>query len=387
MEDVSNIVGRLYEGHPYPPPMHDLAEAAAGGHYQVGDPAMWGPMLWPDGRPKQALKILSAGCGTQQAAWLAFTNRDCEVFGVDLSEASLAHERYLQDKHELSNLHLFKGDLRQVAEIGRDFDLIVCTGVLHHMSDPDEGMRALAEVLAPRGIFAGMVYAAPHRAGVYMMQDVFRRLGVQADQEGIAFARRALASLPPWHYVHHYGGAATELRHDAALVDTFLHPQDRAYTVPQVLDLVEQNGLVFQGWFENSIYYPQSAQWLPPDLFARIVALPEREQWATMEMLRIANFAHFFFARKDEARPIVFGDDWRNLVPTQRPGVTRLNSTDYQRVGFNFSLRLEEAELYERADGARTLGEIQDAAAHSDVRGLFERLWKLGHVLMGWNGA
>lgn len=384
MEDVSTSVARLYEGHPYPPPTLDLGQAIAEGGYQAGDPSMFAPMLWPEGKPDEQLTILSAGCGTQQAAWLAYTNRDCEVYGVDLSEPSLAHERYLQEKHNLKNLHLFKGDLREVNAIRDTFDVIMCTGVLHHMEHPDEGMRALADVMAPHGVFVGMVYAAPHRAGVYMMQDVFRRLGVRADEEGIAFARRTLAGLPQWHFVHHYGGAASELREDAALVDTFLHPQDRAYTAPQVISLVEEGGLGFQGWLENSIYYPQGAPWLAEEAAARIAALPEREQWAVMENLKIANFAHYFFARKGETQAISFSDpDWRTLVPHPRPWVKRLTSTDYQRVGFKFSLRLDEADLLERIDGVRNLQDLQgDAAPGLLARVLFERLWKQGHVMI-----
>ena len=248
--------------------------------------------------------------------------------------------------------------------------------------DPDEGMRALAATLAPSGAFAGMVYAAPSRTGVYMMQDVFRRLGVQADKNGIAFARRALASMPRWHFVQHYGLTGAEHRDDAAFVDTFLHPQDRAYTVPQVLELIEQNGLSFQGWFENNAYYPQGSAWLSDELCAQISALPEREQWATMEMIGLAKLNHFFIARKGAAYPVVFDQRWRGFVPHLRRGLKRLSANEYQRLCVNFSLSLEETELLDRADGARTLGEIQEAAPRSKVRGLFERLWKQGHVMI-----
>jgi len=225
MEDVSTSVARLYEGHPYPPPTIDLTEAIAQGGFQVGDPSLWAPMLWPEGRPRDSLKILVAGCGSTQAAWFAHTNRESDVFGVDLSEASLAHERYLQDRHQLTNLRLFRGDLREIAEIGLDFDLVICTGVLHHMADPDEGMRALAGVLAPGAALACMLYAPTKRIGVYMLQDAFRRMGIRPDAEGIAFVRNTLASLPAWHFANFYISAATELQHDAALVDTFLHPK------------------------------------------------------------------------------------------------------------------------------------------------------------------
>jgi SAM-dependent methyltransferase len=385
MEEVSTLVARLYEGHPYPPPTHDLATAIAQGGFQVGDPSLWSPMLWPEGRPRDRLKILVAGCGSTQAAWFAHTNRGSDVIGVDLSEASLAHERHLQERHGLDNLRLFKGDLRDAANLGRDFDLVACTGVLHHMENPDEGMRALADVMAPHAALACMVYAQTRRTGIYMLQDAFRRLGVKPDAEGVAFVRRAIAALPEWHFAQFYIKAAPELQHDAALVDTFLHPQDRAYTVPQVLALLEDNGLCFQGWVENAVYLPEAYSWLTPELRERLAALPEREQWAAMEMISPGNYTHYFFARKSAPPPISFTDDgWPHLVAHIHPGVRSVGPNQFRRGNAQVTLAPDEAKLFNLADGARSIGDLVACAGEpqADARALFERLWKQGHVMM-----
>jgi hypothetical protein len=49
---------------------------------------------------------------------------------------------------------------------------------VHHLPDPDAGLRALHDVLKPNGALNVMVYAPYGRAGVYMLQDYCRRLGV-----------------------------------------------------------------------------------------------------------------------------------------------------------------------------------------------------------------
>jgi SAM-dependent methyltransferase len=347
----------------------------ADGEFQVGDPSLWGPMLWPEGRPREELDILVAGCGTMQAAWFAFTNRQCNVVGVDLSEESLAHTRYLQEKHDLKNLHLYRGDLREVHELGAVFDLVVCTGVLHHLNDPDAGMRALASVMTPHAALACMVYGATRRVGVYMMQEAFRRIGVQPDADGVAFARRALSAMPDWHYVHWYLRLAPELEHDEALADTFLHPQDRAYTVPQLLALTEENGLHFQGWFENSVYYPEGSPWLMPELAARVASLSPRDQWIAMEMLSPASSTHYFFARKSPPPSLSFNSP-DALIPQRHPGVRRNNANQHVRMGRPLVLTAEEVRLFEGIDGRRSIAELGDRG------GLFERLWKQGHVMM-----
>src|SRR5205085_9752158 len=158
MKDVSTLVARQYEAFASPEPFADLTEEIGRGYFQFGDPALYEPVLWPRGRPQQRLKILIAGCGTIQAAYTAYMNREDEVIGIDLSEASLAHERFLQERHGLSNLKLFKGNLLEVGSLGERFDVILCTGVLHHMADPLAGLAARRDVLAPDGVMVLMLY-------------------------------------------------------------------------------------------------------------------------------------------------------------------------------------------------------------------------------------
>jgi SAM-dependent methyltransferase len=394
MEDAAHLIARQYEAWAYPPPFADIAAKLETGYVQMGDPALYSPALWPEGRPRDALRILVAGCGTVQAAVLAYTNPGCKVFGVDVSEASLAHERFLQDRHGLSNLALYKGDLRDAHQIGRDFDVVFATGVLHHLADPDRGLRALSAVLAPEGVLIGMVYASGRRTGVYMVQDMLRRLGVTPDAEGVALTRRLLADLPPGHFVHRYIEAAGELTHDAALVDTFLNPQDRAYTVPQTLDLLERNSLAFQGWAEPAWYWPEAAIAPGTAIAEGLAALPDRQQWAVVEMATLAVATHVFIARPaglhSGAYKLDFADsEALRFVPHRAPGIVRKGPFHYTRGVLEFQLGPAEQALFESADGRRSLVELltHPALAKMTDRNAFGRaamahLWKMGHLMI-----
>ena len=394
MEDVSSLVAKQYEAFAYPQPFADLTAEIAKGYYQVGDPALYGPALWPRGRPRGPLKILVAGCGTVQAAYTAHMNPRDEVVGIDLSEASLAHERFLQERHGLANLKLYKGDLLEIATLGERFDVILCTGVLHHMAQPASGLTALREVFAPDGVMVLMLYGATVRTGVYMLQDAFRRMAVPQTAEGVAEVRRILSELPERHYAQDYIRAAAELKHDAAIVDTFLHPQDRAYTVPQLLELVEKAGLAFQSWLDNQPYWRNGA-WDPESAIAEAVdPLPPREHWAAVEMLRQEAGMHTFTVRHAGVDlPTVDFDegDWRRFVPHWSPGLARRGAGLFERGAY--TLRCSELEQFvlDGADGSRTIGEIIDVPALEEIppeqrdefgRRYFEHLWKLGHVMI-----
>jgi len=389
MEDVSTLVARQYEAFAYPQPFADLKAEISKGYYQVGDPSLYGPVLWPRGRPEGPLRILVAGCGTVQAAYAAYMNPNDEVVGIDLSEASLAHERFLQDKHGLKNLTLFKGDLREVGSVGQSFDVILCTGVLHHMADPAAGLAALRDVLAPDGVMVLMLYGAAVRTGVYMLQDAFRRMGVVQTSQGVAQVRQILRELPSRHYAQDYIRAADELKKDVAIVDTFLHPQDRAYTVPQVLELVEGAGLEFQNWVDNFSYW-RNGGWGPDSAIAAAVdPLRPSEHWAAVEMLGLATGMHMFTVRHpgDVAQVDFERDDWPSFVPHWAPGLARKEQGLFQRGPYDLKCSQLEQFVIDGVDGKRTIGEIVGVPALEQVpdefgRRYFEHLWKLGHMMI-----
>ena len=124
---------------------------------------------------------------------------DAHVTAIDISETSLHHTRALQQSYGLDNLEVHRLAIEDVRQLGRSFDLIVCTGVLHHLVDPDRGLLALRDVLNPQGALQLMVYATYGRAGIYMMQEYCRLLGVSTSPEDLRDLGTTLEMLPPAH--------------------------------------------------------------------------------------------------------------------------------------------------------------------------------------------
>ncbi len=401
MDEATERVTAQYTRYSDPAPFTDLDEAAASGRYIPGDPAMFSALIWPGGRPRADLRILVAGCGTSEAALIARNNPSCSVLGIDLSETSLSHSRSLKEKHGLANLQLERVDLRELPG-ERPFDYILCHRVLHHLSDPDLGLRALASVLSPDGAASVMVYGRAARAGIYLLQDVFRRAGVRQDAQGVAFVRHTLQQLPPIHYSHKPLSRNVDLSKDSAIVDAFLHAQDRAYSVPEVLDFVRRNGLAFQSWVDAGEY---SIDRLPAGgvLEAAARKLPLEDQWAIVEAITLAADRHTFIVCHPQRDPNSYsvscsGDAFLELIPVRHHTIAiskeRMPGTD--RVGvlrdaIHFTVAPGGAFLLLTADGRKTIGEIlqapQLASVPADrrvtsVREFFERMWRNGHVFL-----
>lgn len=398
----ADVVSRQYERWRYPQPIQDL-DALPDGIWHWFDPSRFHRIFWPDREYKPDLDILIAGCGTNQAAVFAYRNPGAKVVGVDISQPSLDHQRYLKDKHGLFNLDLHLLPIEELPTLGLDFDLIVSTGVLHHMADPQAGMNALAHCLRQDGAIGLTLYARYGRIGVEMLQSVFRDMGLGQDQASVDIVKRTISLLPAGHPVQSYlriEGA--ELQYDGAVVDTFLHGRDRSYTVDDCIDLVTSAGLVFQGWFLNAPYYHHDLL-EPANEFAPAVnALPERQLWSVMERVHEFSGCHFFMAcrpdRPKESYVIDFStDDCLDYVPEMRMRCG-LSGTEIFRPDWRMGLNPAQLPFVQNVDGHRTIREIAERVAQSGEsprasaadlenfgRRLFQSLWRLDFLAMVLN--
>jgi SAM-dependent methyltransferase len=291
--------------------------------------------------------------------------------------------------------------LLDVGQLGSSFDLILCTGVLHHLPNPDAGLKALADVLDPRGSMGIMLYGKAARAGVYQIQDILRRLGAGPDAAGLGMARELLKFVPPHHYLFEPNGKLPiDLAQDAGIVDMLLHPQDRAYSVPELLQFVADAGLIFFGWNDNADYCAD--RFLSGEMLERVLALAPTEQWAIVENLALLNSRHDFFVRKPQSACFLVrfdNEDYLSYVPHVRAGVklagdaNALVLTRASPQGTVVTpISRAEALLLEQIDSRRSISQILSHAmfAQSEpdqrtnfARAVCERMWRSGHLLFG----
>jgi hypothetical protein len=383
-DPLADVVSGQYRKWVYPDPIVDPPGWLAG-NWQWFDPSHAHRMFWPDREPRPDLDILVAGCGTNQAAVFAHTNPQARVVAIDVSGPSLDHHRLLKEKYGLTNLDLHLLPIEEVGTLGRDFDLVVSTGVLHHMASPEAGMQALARCLRPDGVAAIMLYARYGRIGVEIMQAIFREIGLTQDEASLFTVKEAIALLPADHPVRSYLSFAPDLRFDAGLVDTFLHGRDRSYTVDDCLDLVASAGLIFQGGFLKSAYEPPT----PPGggFYSAVAALPDRQRWGVMERINTRNGCHFFTACRADRPPATYRVDLAspavlNAVPHFRYRCG-LDGTTIYRYDWRLPLEPLQAALVRLVDGRRTLRAIvADAAQEPATAGHDpERLATLARTL------
>jgi hypothetical protein len=285
----------------------------------------------------------------------------------------------------------------------RTFDLVVCTGVLHHLPDPDQGLCALRDVLRPSGAMRLMVYARYGRAGIYMMQEYCRLLGITVSAKDLRDLGATIEALPANHPLSGVLRRTTDFRWPEAMADALLHPQDRAYAVPELYAWLDRCGMSFGRWIEQAPYLAQCAVVARSPHAARLASLPPRLQHAAVELFRGTMVSHSFIAyrddRSDTSQPINFaGDRWRNYVPIALPwtvcarerlppgSVAVLINRSHKFTDLICTVDSFEDRLLGAIDGNGTLAEILQVAVKDgdgNCRALrfFERLWQYDQVV------
>lgn len=381
----SDPIAVFYDAHPYPPPVDDIVRWLQGWDEESRRVEHF--RHWPTLPYAEDMSILIAGCGTSQAARWAARHPAAKVVGIDVSPASLESTDRLKHEHRLDNLELSATAVEDVASLGARFDLTVCTGVLHHLADPDAGLRALRDVTEPDGALNLMVYAAYGRFGVSMLQDYARHMGLSATPGEIEELTEVLKELPMGHPMSHALRNSSDFADPDAIADALLNPRERAYTVPDVFEALEGNGLRFGRWVHQAPYRPQCGIMSRLSHGQRIARKPENEQFALMELFRGTITRHSFIAYRDDApfrSPLLDRDDptwtrWVPLVPSSVMVVTERVPPGYAAAVINRAhidtdlvlfLTTEELEVLSVIDGRTRGGDIPGSS-----RELLHRLW------------
>jgi SAM-dependent methyltransferase len=393
-------IREFYTRHPYPPPVENLDRARDEWRDPDRQRAEY-HLFWPHLPYRAGLDILVAGCGTWQAAKYALCRPEARVVGIDVSTTSLEHTGRLKQKYRLANLETHRLAIEDAGALEQRFDLIVCTGVLHHLADPDAGLRALRSVLNPAGAIHAMVYAPYGRTGITMIQDYCRRLGIGTSPRELDDLIATLQALPRHHPLAAVLRGSRDTADPDALADALLNPRERSYSVDQLFDFLERGGCSFGRWHNQAPYTPQCGAPAATPHATRLGSLPLRKRYAAMELWRGTMAQHTVIAYRDDVnRPpqVDFDDErWRRYIPVRLPwtvcvqerlprrAAAVLLNRSHPHPDLILEIGTDEKRMFDFINGRRRIAEIVERTGGGGLwlqaRNLFERLWWYDQVV------
>ncbi len=342
-------------------------------------------------------RVLVAGGGTGDAAIslaeALYDKKGSSVTYLDMSSASTKTAKERAKVRKLNNITWINDSLLNLPDMELEkFDFIDCTGVLHHLEDPDVGLKALKSVLKPEGAMFIMVYAPYGRSAIYIMQELMRMVNGEEPNphKKIKNTKTILSNLPSYNLFNILRSVKVwkfgDTKNDAGIFDLFLHTQDRAYSILEAHDWLERCDLKI---ISDPGYSYEQKQYLPEfymkdkKLLTKIKEYPLKIQQAIGEAMSTKISRQVFFAtHKDRGNTEAKITDDDMIICkgiTDLFDMKELANIALQRKD-SFTLTIEKhpmkpqieipagkyiASLLKQIDGERTVKEVIEAVKNS----------------------
>jgi SAM-dependent methyltransferase len=385
-EHISAAVAKLYDTYPFPPePLLD--EPPPGYNWRWNWLAAYNFCTGQKPR-REDVRILDAGCGTGVGTeYLVHLNPQAQVTAIDLSAGALTIARERCQRSGANRVEFHQLSLSDVAQLPGKFDLINCVGVLHHLPDPIQGIRALSTKLAPGGIMHIFVYAELGRWEIKLMQEAIALLQnhQRGDyRDGVKVGREIFAALPEKNRLvqREKERWSLENQRDECFADMYVHPQEIDYNINTLFELIDASGLEFLGFSNPRSWQLETLLGKAPDLMQRAAHLSDRQRYRLIEVLNPDAITHYEFFLSCPPLPKA---DWSSdqalltAIPDRNPCMDGWESCclfnyDYQIVNLSQSA-FEFLQACDRNQDRKTVQAIRESVPIeiSQIRSLLEQ--------------
>ena len=193
-------------------------------------------------------KILIAGCGTGRQAIAAATKyKNCTVFAIDLSLPSLAYAKRKTMDLNIRNITYIQADILELKDLKIKFDLIECTGVLHHMEDPITGWKTLYQCLNNGGLMRIGLYSKYARKHISEVRKSIGEKYQKTNQQDIRSFRKNLIKHCSQDHKKIFE-STDDFYSTSTFRDLLLHVQEHQFTIPKIQKALKQLLLNFCGF-------------------------------------------------------------------------------------------------------------------------------------------
>jgi len=318
MSEVRKAVQKLYNTYPFPPdPLLDEPPPGYNWRWHYQSAYNFCAGMKPS---QEKIRILDAGCGTGSGTeYLVLHNPYADIIAIDLSENALATaKKRLEKSGVLANFHgtiTFKQlPLETVDTLEENFDFINCVGVLHHLPEPEIGIKALAQKLAVGGLMHIFVYGELGRWEIQLMQKAIAILQGEKKGDyvdGVKVGRQLFANLPEnnrlvtkenqrWQW---------ENQRDECFADMYVHPQEVDYNIDTLFDFIAISGLEFIGFSNPDSWELERLMGKNNDLMNRAKNLTPQQRYRLIELLDPDPITHYEFFL---AKPPFIRQNWQD---------------------------------------------------------------------------
>ena len=205
--------------------------------------------------------ILIAGCGTGQHLVNTSSYDNSNILAVDLSLSSLAFAKRKMQELNLSNVEFLHSDILNLKNLNKKFSVIECVGVLHHLKDPEKGLKILLNILEQKGYLKLGLYSEFARKHIVETRELIKKYNIKSNILDIRKFREIVKndkdnkSFQKLNYNYDFYSTSN-------VRDLIFHVQEHLYTLPKITKFLKKYNLEFLGFTSSpnkkaySKYYP-----------------------------------------------------------------------------------------------------------------------------------
>jgi 2-polyprenyl-3-methyl-5-hydroxy-6-metoxy-1,4-benzoquinol methylase len=193
-------------------------------------------------------EILIAGCGTGQHPIETVQRfHGAKILAVDLSMSSLAYAKRKTIELGIESIDYAQADLLKLASIGRTFDVIESSGVLHHLENPFEGWEVLLSLLRPHGLMKLGFYSELARRDIVRVRDLISKAGIGSSPREIRYCRKHLLELKNLKD-YSFTTSSSDFFSASTFRDLLFHVQEHRMTLPVLANFCKDHNMNFLGF-------------------------------------------------------------------------------------------------------------------------------------------
>jgi 2-polyprenyl-3-methyl-5-hydroxy-6-metoxy-1,4-benzoquinol methylase len=224
------------------------------------------------------LEILIAGCGTgQHSIGTSQIMKGAKILAVDLSMASLSYAKRKTAELDIESIEYAQADLLKLNSLGRTFDLIESSGVLHHLENPLNGWEVLLSLLRPSGLMKLGFYSELARRDIVKVRNLISSAGIGSSSHDIRGYRKHLLGLKN---SKDYGFAtiSSDFFSTSACRDLLFHVQEHRMNLRTLDRFFKDHDLNFLGFeIDSSVIQAYKKR------FSNDISATNLEQWHIFE--------------------------------------------------------------------------------------------------------
>ena len=236
-DSITQKVKNMYKKYPYPSPSTDVS--------QTNELLNLLRIFELESKIKLENKsIFDAGSGSgHRITNVAQYFTKSSFLGIDISDKSLLIANKLKKLKKLQNIKFQKHNIMNGVKTLGKFDLVLCMGVLYHLSNPDKGLQMLTKTMKNDGIIFLYLYG---KLGGHKRMLNKEIISILLDKKksnynlGIKLVRDLDLNKFDYGWNLNFKNKKEE---DALIVDSLLHANEFLYDCKDIDDLFKKSKL------------------------------------------------------------------------------------------------------------------------------------------------